>query len=570
LQCVEGAACVGFGALNQDFSCNFRRRIMVDRSKCKVGLVLAIIFALVLGATGLYAQSAAPNASSLSRWDLYAGFSYLGTHSKVQPAGLNYSSINTGGILGGSYWLNNHYGAQGEIYIAPNGRNDGIYSLMVGPAVRLREQNFTGFLHVLGGASDLAGPNSDVTATYEHEPYTFGPALVAGGGMDYDIPGVSNRISFRLFQADYLASWQSFGTSSTIPTTGTLGGHATVNAIRLSTGVVVHFGSIVPPPPVTYACSASPATVFPGDPVTVTGTATNLNPKKTAMYSWTSDAVKVGGASTTANVDTATLAPGTYTVKGHVTEGVKAGQSADCATSFTVKPYDPPTISCAASPSSVNPGDSAAITASAVSPQNRPLTYSYSTSAGTVAGTGSTATLNTAGAAPGTITVTCNAVDDKANAVSATTSVTVIAPPPPPSPKTQALCSISFTKDKARPTRVDNEAKACLDDVSLALGRSADAKVAVVGSSDPKEKKNATKLAADRAENAKAYLVKEKGIDASRISAYTDGTDGKTVATTLIPAGATLDTTGLTAVDESKPMAPAKKPAKKAAAPAAK
>ena len=61
----------------------------------------------------------------------------------------------------------------------------------------------------------------------------------------------------------------------------------------------------------------------------------------------------------------------------------------------------------------------------------------------------------------------------------------------------------------------------------------------------------ATKLAAQRAVNTKAYLVGEKGVDASRIMLYTGTTDGKTVSTTLIPAGATLDMTGMTAVDES-------------------
>ena len=59
------------------------------------------------------------------------------------------------------------------------------------------------------------------------------------------------------------------------------------------------------------------------------------------------------------------------------------------------------------------------------------------------------------------------------------------------------------------------------------------------------------KLAAERAVNTKDYLVKEKGIDASRIAVYTGTTDGKTVTTTLIPAGATMDSTGTTPVDES-------------------
>jgi hypothetical protein len=176
-------------------------------------------------------------------------------------------------------------------------------------------------------------------------------------------------------------------------------------------------------------------------------------------------------------------------VTGHVTEGPKPGQSADCTGSFTIRDYDPPTISCSASPTSVNPGDSASITSTAMSPQNRPLTYSYSATAGSVSGTGSSATLSTSGAAPGPITVNCNVVDDKGHSASATTSVNVIAPPPPPpppAPQAQAQCTVNFTNDKRRPTRVDNEAKACLDDIALAMQRSSDAKLSLVGNEDAK------------------------------------------------------------------------------------
>jgi hypothetical protein len=82
------------------------------------------------------------------------------------------------------------------------------------------------------------------------------------------------------------------------------------------------------------------------------------------------------------------------------------------------------------------------------------------------------------------------------------------------------------------------------------LQRSSDAKVAVVGNAASTEK-TGSKVAAARAVNAKAYLVSEKGIDASRVTVYTGSQDGKTVSSTLIPTGATLDSTGLTAVDES-------------------
>ncbi len=388
--------------------------------------------------------------------------------------------------------------------------------------------------------------------------------------MDYALPFFDNRFSLRLFQADYRWIHTNYGPPVAIPTSGVLGGRSNLSGAELSSGIVAHFGHIVPPPPVTYACSVSPTTVFPGDPITVTGTAANLNPKKTATYSWTADGGTISGTSTTANIDTKAAGPGTYTVKGHVTEGLKPGQAADCSATYTVKAFEPPTISCSANPSTVAPGDSSTITASGMSPQNRPLTYSYSASAGSVSGSNSTGTLSTAGAAPGTITVTCNVVDDKGQTASATTTVTVNAPPPPPAPTTSALCSVSFERDKKRPVRVDNEGKACLDDVALKLQSASDAKLAVVGDATTDEttatgKKKAvgTAYAAERAVNAKDYLVTEKGIDASRVSVYTGSDNGKTVTTTLVPAGATLSTSGLTPVDESAVQAAKTPPAKK-------
>jgi outer membrane protein OmpA-like peptidoglycan-associated protein len=122
-----------------------------------------------------------------------------------------------------------------------------------------------------------------------------------------------------------------------------------------------------------------------------------------------------------------------------------------------------------------------------------------------------------------------------------------MAPVAAPNPQVSELCAIHFDRDLRRPSRVDNEAKACLDDIALNLLRNSDARLAVEGNVSSKEK-GGNKLATERAVNTKAYLVGEKGIDPSRISVYTGSTDGKTVSSFLIPAGATLDTTGLASV----------------------
>jgi hypothetical protein len=336
-------------------------------------------------------------------------------------------------------------------------------------------------------------------------------------------------------------------------------------------------------PPITLSCNASAPTVYPGDPLSVTATVGSVDTNKNTnvIYSWSGEGVTGNG--TSATVNTAPLAPGSYTVKADVKEGkkgkegLKPGQSAECSSDYSVKAFDPPTITCSASPSTIKPGDSATVTAVGVSPQNRPLSYSYTASAGTVTGSGTTAEYSSAGAPTGTVGITCNVSDDKGHSVSSSTSLTITAPYVPPPPKTQALCSTSFSNDPKRPTRVDNEAKACLDQVALDLKQQADAKAVVVGESTAdenaktaKEQKYAAKhkhatvdeFAAQRAVNAKDYLVTEQGIDGSRISVATGTTDGQTEENYLVPSGATFsnDVTGTTPVDESAVKPQVRKP----------
>jgi hypothetical protein len=490
--------------------------------------------------------------------DVFLGYSYFGAHGEVKPGYISYSSINEGAIGSGAYYFNKYVGAEIVGVAHPDGVNDGLYTYSGGLIVRAPLQNFTVFAHALAGGAYLGGPNNEGATTIEHEPYRWGPSLTAGGGMDYDLPFFNNRFSLRLFEADYRYIHADFGPyAGPPPLGGVLGGRANLSGVDLSAGFVTHFGHIIPPPPVTYSCSASPQTVFPGDPVTVTGTALNLNPKKTATYTWSSTGGVVSGTTATATVDTKTAQPGTYSVKGHVSEGAKPGEMADCSADFTVKAFEPPTIGCSANPSTVNPGDSSTITANGVSPQNRPLTYSYTASAGTISGSTNTATLSTTGAAPGTITVTCNTVDDKGQTASQQTTVTVVEAAKPPAPQSQSLCSISFDRDTKRPTRVDNEGKACLDDLALNLQRSTDATLDLVGNAASGEKEG-PKKAAERAVNTKDYLVKEKGIDGSRIKVFTGTDDAKTVTSTLVPTGASPVTA--TPVDESAVMAQPRTP----------
>ena len=516
------------------------------------------------------------------------GYSYLAPRGTVsttnpnnQPVTASYDSVNVGGLVSGAYYFNRYAGVQVEfgihqcgsqstggtnMNVGTNGNDDGFTTLGGGVIFRYPAENFTAFAHALINADQIGGPF--------FEPNKWGPGLTVGGGMDYETPWFNHHLAIRLFQADYEYMHADWGLEP-------YGGRANINAARLSAGIVIHAGSIAPPAPITLACSASPESVFPGDPVTVTATAGGLDPKDHVIYSWSGSGAM--GADAMTKIDTSALAPGEYTVTGTVKEGkpgkegMKPWETATCTAGITVKAFEPPTISCSVSPNTIAPGGTATVTSVGVSPQNLPLTYSYTATAGTVSGSGTTAEYSSAGAATGAVGITCNVSDNKGHSANSSTSLTIVAPIIPPAPKTQALCTISFSTDKKRPTRVDNEAKACLDQVALDLKQQADAKAVVVGeqSSDEaaitaKEQKKALKnkhakvdlFAAQRAVNAKDYLVTEQGIDASRISVATGSTDGQTEENYLVPSGATFttDVTGTTPVDETAVKPQERKP----------
>jgi len=487
----------------------------------------------------------------------FVGYSYL--RSVPSPSSGNRLAWLNGGSTSIAFNLNRYLGIVGDfggfndteinlLGTNPSSTPDSsgtVYTYLFGPRLSFRKyERITPFVQALFGgvhASEVTLSScTGAACTLLPAEDTF--AMTAGGGLDIKI---HRHFALRIIQAEYLMT--KFENHTT-------GASATQNDIRLSSGIVFRFGGAPPPPPplpVAYSCSVNPSAVFPGETIAVSGTAQNLNPARTPVYTWTVDGGTVAaGAAGTATITTTDLAARSYTLRGHVVEGDKPGESADCTAAYSVKAFEPPTVSCSADPSTMLTGGTATITATGVSPQSRPLTYSYSATSGSVSGTGSTATFSAAGAAPGSVTVTCNVADDKGQTASAPTSVTVQAPAVAPQPVTSQLCSIQFERDSRRPSRVDNEAKACLDDIALNLQRSSDAKLAIVGNASSGESKNKN-LAGERAVNTKAYLVGEKGIDASRIAVYTGAQDGKTASAVLIPAGATFDTTGATPVDES-------------------
>jgi outer membrane protein OmpA-like peptidoglycan-associated protein len=437
------------------------------------------------------------------------------------------------------------------------------FTFLFGPRLTFRgESRFQPFADVYFGGDRLsancqAGTNcaSVIGTTGSFTRTAF--AMTAGGGFNIKL---NRRFALRPVQAEYL--YTRFGSNTQFS------GNQSQNSFRLLSGFVIGFGlpTLVPP---SASCSVQPTDVYAGEPITATAHGANFNPKRTLNYSWTSSGGKISGKGESASLDTSGMSPGSYTASANITDG-KKGQ-ASCQSSFTIKerPKNPPQISCSANPTTVQAGTPSSISCNCSSPDNAPdypvqtSISNWSASGGRVSGTGNAATLDTTGASAGPVTITATCSDNRGLTSNGTASVNVEVPPPPP--QASKLNEITFKRNSAR---VDNTAKAILDDVALRLQREADSRAVIVGNADPKERKSST-LAAQRAANAKEYLTKEKGIDPGRIETRTGQGGTMNAEVWLVPAGASFDqpdttvvTTPATKAPYGRRAAPAKKKSK--------
>jgi hypothetical protein len=132
----------------------------------------------------------------------------------------------------------------------------------------------------------------------------------------------------------------------------------------------------------------------------------------------------------------------------------------------------------------------------------------------------------------------------------------------PAKPVCTKINSIQFP-DLKRPWRVDNTAKAILDDVASRLKADPNAKIVIVGYADGDKapmvgtgkNRHAMNLAGQRAVNAKAYLVQQQGIDPSRVEVRQGTGQQKVDDIIWVPGGvdenACTDLQNTTPVDES-------------------
>ena len=512
---------------------------MSCHSKGRLGRVLAMLVAMIalLCAFGALAAAqgqpapAAVQQQPAPKWELYGGYSFWYPGANVTgflPLGtvpitsqMNSNPHGAGAAITYDFnrWFgltldaSDHWGIGERATAGSCCRDADFANLSVGPKVTYRTAHFSPFLEVLAGDHRLYPEGF-------HNIQKLG--FLLGGGLDLNL---SRHFALRLFRADYVISSYRYGPgpASTTPSTD-------LSGVRLQTGLNFMFGGGATPVSPSAACSVQISEVFAGEPVTATASGSNFNPKRTVQYDWSGTGVKVSGSSPSNQVDTTGLQPGSYQVAARLSDGSRNGV-ASCSAAFTVKALRPPVIACASDPASVQMGGTSTISSNASSPDSRGLTYSYTTSAGNISGNTSTATLDSRGAQPGTITVICNVGDDRNPPLTAssTTTVNVQAPPPPPNvsaiERRLALHSVYFAT--AKPTLANPDAgllasqektlSTLAADFQTYLQSKPDARLTLEGHADPRGSVEYNQALSERRVNRTKRFLVELGVPAANI-----------------------------------------------------
>jgi len=395
------------------------------RTRLSVACILAL--AVVLLPSLLSAQDENPPKA-----DLFVGYQWLnpggtvpvGSNPPFQapppPVATKLPSMPIGFGTTATYNFDKWWGLSFDV--GGNFQDKGSESTVsVGPRLMWRGEGVNMFVHTMLGMNRLSP--KDVTSSN-------GIGAILGGGMDLKM---WKPLSLRLFEADYVLGRHNF--SSVAPVTDSALRRPVLNGVRLRSGLVFNFGGAPEIPPAA-ACSIDRNEVLVGEPLHVTVAPSNFNPKHTVKYAWSSTGGKIEGKDTGATIDTNGAAPGSYTATARVSDPkVKKGGEASCTSNFTVKPLNPPQISCSANPAIVEVGTPSTITCTCTSPDNATVTVgNWTSSSGSIAGSGNSAALTTTGASAGPATVNATCTDSRGLTASASSMITVNNPPPPPAP----------------------------------------------------------------------------------------------------------------------------------------
>jgi len=373
-------------------------------------------------AASLCAANVHGQEPTVPKVDIFAGYQWLNPGGYVPDSpttAAKLPSLAKGVGFTATYNFAKNWGMSADF--GGNFNNDTSESTFsIGPRYMWRAEGMNVFAHTLLSLNKL-----DVQGL----PGKSGIGAILGGGLDLPI---NKSFSWRILEADYVWARHNYADVATDPSSHVR--RPELSGARLRSGIVFNIGGEPELPPAA-ACAAQPTTVMVGEPVTVTVTPSNFNPKHNVGYTYTTTGGKLAPKDASATVDTAGMSGGSYDVNATATDArLKKNNVASCKASFTVKepPKNPPTMSCSANPAVVQTGTPSTVTCTCTSPDGVPVTVSsWNSGSGKLSGSGNTANLDTAGTS-GAVSVSATCTDSRGLTANSSASVTVENPPPPP------------------------------------------------------------------------------------------------------------------------------------------
>jgi outer membrane protein OmpA-like peptidoglycan-associated protein len=250
-------------------------------------------------------------------------------------------------------------------------------------------------------------------------------------------------------------------------------------------------------------------------------------------YSWTVDGQRLAATGPQISFGSEGRKPGNYTVTCAVTDGeASASASATGTVRERIIPNKPPTIEALTPTMDVASGGSIELRAKASDPDGDKLTYSWSATGGSVSGSGETGMFNASGVKAGSYTVTVAVDDGRGGKASCSMTVNVSE-------------RISITKEKCGyfalgKFRVDNCAKAMLDDLAVRMKNDPKLRANIIGYTDDSRFEKSRKALGEKRAKAISDYLQKQGVEASRLMA-TDGGPNNPVGDNKKAAGRTLN-----------------------------
>jgi outer membrane protein OmpA-like peptidoglycan-associated protein len=288
--------------------------------------------------------------------------------------------------------------------------------------------------------------------------------------------------------------------------------------------------------PPTVLTEPATATITQGESIGIKAIASDPN-NDSLTYSWSVGGERIAADGPSINFGSSGRQPGVYSVAVVVSDGQLSATSSSSITVVreravvATKPNQPPTVECQTSSVDVVSGGSVVLSARASDPDKDTLTLTWSSTGGTVSGSGETATFSAVGVTAGVYTVTVTADDNRGGKASCTVTVNVSE-------------RIKLIREGPVPCgyfaeggiHADNCIKAMLDDLALRMKNDAKLRANVIGYTDSSRREKTLKNLGGKRARAVADYLEKKGVESSRLT-VTDGGDNNPIGDNKTAAG---------------------------------